>query len=89
MKTFSQHPERLAALLEQALREQKRCERLQHTWVSLDSQAANACQFDAGALYACCRIIETMQRGEDILADIAALIDLIATLNDERQGETP
>jgi hypothetical protein len=29
-----------------------------------------------------------MQCGGDILADIAALIGLIADLNDERQGDT-
>lgn len=87
MKTFSQHPARLAALLEQALQEQKRCEHLQDTWASVDSQAADACQFDTGALYACQRVLKAVQGGEDIVTDITSLIDLITELNNERRED--
>jgi hypothetical protein len=89
MNLCFQNPDRCAALLEQAIQEQQRCERLQDTWASVDSQAADACQFDAGSLYACCRLIETMQRGGDLLDDIAALIGLIAELNAERGEDEP
>jgi uncharacterized protein YfaA (DUF2138 family) len=87
MMILSQHPNRAAALLEQACQEQERCERLQEALAGLDSQAANNCWFDAGALSACQRILNTAQRGEDVLADIAALIALIAELNDARGSD--
>lgn len=89
MPPFSQHAQCLAALLEHAIREQQRCERLQDAWASVDSKTADACQFDAGALSTCQRLLHTMQRGEDILTDMTALIGLIATLNDERQEDDP
>jgi hypothetical protein len=84
MPPFSQHSERLAPVLEHAIREQRRCEHLQDLWASVDSEAADACQFDAGSLAACQRILHAMLWGADVLAAIAALIDLIADLNDER-----
>lgn len=84
MTTFSQNPYRAEALLEQALREQERCEHLQGILAGIDSEAADNCWFDAGALSACQRILRAVQRGEDMLDDIAALVDSIAGLNDER-----
>lgn len=85
MMNLSQIPDRGSELLEHAIREQQRCEHLQDVWASVDSEAADACQFDAGSLAACQRILHTMQRGDDVLADIAALIDLIIELNDARE----
>lgn len=89
MNAFSQSSERLAALLAQAVQEQQRCELLEDAFASIDSEAADACQFDAGSLAACCRIIETLQRGKDVLTDIAELIGLIAELNAERAEDEP
>ena len=89
MNTFSQHPQRLTALLEHAIREQKRCEHLQDAWAAVDSEAADACQFDAGALSACRRILGALQDGEDVLADIEALIGLVAALNAGRGMDEP
>ena len=83
-----QDAKQLLALFMQANREKYRCELLQDAWRRIDRQLADTCAFDAGALYACQRILTTMQHGDDMLTNIAELIDLIAELNDERQGET-
>lgn len=87
MTIFSQNPYRVEALLEQSFREQKRCERLQGVLAGIDSEAADNCWFDAGALSACQRILRAAQRGEDVLDDIAALVDSIAGLNEERADD--
>lgn len=84
MMTFSPNAGRFTALMKQALREQALCEHFRMEWGAIDSEAADNCGFDAGTLYACSRILQAAQRGEDLLDATAALIDSIAKLNDER-----
>lgn len=79
----------LTPLLENALREQQRCERLQDGWQGIDNMLTGNCAFDAGALYACQRILETWRRGEGVLAAIESLISEVAELNAERTEDEP
>lgn len=85
MKSLSDKRFILTDLLAQAIHEQKRCETLACEWGSIDSELNDACRFDVGALWGCQRTLETLQRGEDVLADVSTLIHFIATLNDDRE----
>jgi len=86
MNSLSDDTNTLGAVLAQAIHEQTRCETMACEWGSLDSQLGDACRFDAGVLWACQRSLETLQRGEDVLADVTSLIHLIAKLNDDREA---
>jgi hypothetical protein len=75
---------KLPALLHELDLEARRCDLMQDAWASVDSEVADGCHFDAGALYACKRILMKMQRREDILADIEAMVKLISHSNNQR-----
>jgi hypothetical protein len=79
----------LAALLKHAVAERDRCETLACESEGIDSQLADGCRFDAGALSACQRIVETRQRGNDALTAVFVLVNLITELNDDREGDSP
>ena len=75
---------KLAALQQEAKLEQRRCMLMEHAWASVDSEVADACHFDTGVLQACLRILRTIQRREEILVVIDAMIQQIAQANNER-----
>ena len=85
MTTISSHPERYVTVQALVTREQRRCERLYETAAGVDGPLADACIFDSGSLAACLQVLQSLQRGEDALSAITALVGSIAALNDDRE----
>jgi hypothetical protein len=75
------------ALLEQVAQEKAKCEQSACDLAGIDSQCADACRFDAGALYGFQRVLEAIKTGESVMTTIVSGVDLIAQLNTERSEE--